>query len=72
MKKLTLTPSRDTITICLPEDWVGKPISCILAREDEAQAKMEVAEGAPNYMPMSSSFEENWNSELEDELWKNI
>ena len=72
MKKLTLTPSRDTITICLPEDWVGKPISCILAREDEAQAKMEVAEGGPNYMPTSSSFEENWNSELEDELWKNI
>ena len=72
MKKLTLTPSRDTITICLPEDWVGKPISCILSRDDEQQAQMEAGENATDYMQKNSTFEENWNSELEDELWKNI
>lgn len=72
MKKLTLTPSRDTITICLPEDWVGKRISCILSRDDEQQAQMEAGESATDYMQKNSVFEENWNSELEDELWKNI
>lgn len=30
MKKLILTPKKDTFTICLPPDWVGKPMVCIL------------------------------------------
>ena len=72
MKKLILTPSKDTITICLPENWVGKSISCILSSEDEDRAIMEAAEGRHGYNSNKSLFEENWDSELEDELWKNI
>ena len=30
MKKLLLLPKTDTVTICLPMDWVGRPIICIL------------------------------------------
>lgn len=30
MKKLIITPKRDTLTICLPPEWVGKPLVCIL------------------------------------------
>lgn len=35
MKKLILTPQKDTLTICLPQDWVGKPLLCILRHPDE-------------------------------------
>lgn len=35
MKKLILTPQKDTMTICLPHDWVGKPLMCILQHPDE-------------------------------------
>ena len=30
MKKLTLIPKTDTVTICLPSEWVGKVITCTL------------------------------------------
>jgi len=30
MKKLILNPKKDTITLCLPPEWVGRPIVCIL------------------------------------------
>ncbi len=41
MKKLILLPQKDTITICLPEDWVGKPLECILRHPDEKSAYPE-------------------------------
>jgi hypothetical protein len=40
MKRLTLIPKNDTITICLPPDWVGKVINCTLQNTAE---KAEVA-----------------------------
>ena len=30
MRKMILTPKKDTITLCLPPEWVGKPLVCIL------------------------------------------
>ncbi len=30
MKKMILTPKKDTVVLCLPSDWVGKPMVCIL------------------------------------------
>ena len=38
MKKLILTPQKDTMTICLPHDWVGKPLMCILQQPNEKGA----------------------------------
>ena len=38
MKKLILTPQRDTMTICLPHDWVGKPLVCVLSHPYEKYA----------------------------------
>ena len=38
MKKLILTPQKDTMTICLPHDWVGKPLVCILSHPYEKGA----------------------------------
>ncbi len=35
MKKLILTPQKDTVTLCLPPEWVGKPIVCVLRRPEE-------------------------------------
>ena len=35
MKKLTLVPKTDTITICLPPEWVGKVVNCILQNTSE-------------------------------------
>lgn len=35
MKKLILNPQKDTLTICLPQNWVGKPLVCILKHPDE-------------------------------------
>lgn len=39
MKKLSLIPKRDTITICLPPDWVGKKITCFLSSAAETDVK---------------------------------
>lgn len=72
MKKLILRPTKDSITICLPADWVGKPISCILQREDNAAVIDEFNEAENSYSIASSSLEEFWNCEKEDELWKDI
>ena len=41
MKKLILLPKKDTITICLPENWVGKPLECILRHPEEKSAYPE-------------------------------
>ena len=30
MKKVILLPKKDTVTLCLPEKWVGVPIICKL------------------------------------------
>ncbi len=38
MKKLILTPQKDTFTICLPHDWVGRPLVCILRHPEEKNA----------------------------------
>lgn len=38
MKKLILTPQKDTLTLCLPQEWVGKPLMCILRHPDEKAA----------------------------------
>lgn len=38
MKKLILTPQKDTVTLCLPHDWVGKPLMCILQHPHERSA----------------------------------
>ncbi len=37
MKKIILTPKKDSMTICLPPDWVGKPLVCILKTPDETE-----------------------------------
>ncbi|MEG1555251.1 MAG: hypothetical protein RR356_00810 [Bacteroidales bacterium] len=50
MKKLILTPKTDSITICLPPDWVGKTITCILKEEDESiEIVTEVSDRAIEY-----------------------
>lgn len=72
MKKLILRPTKDSITICLPEDWVGKPISCILQREDETSAPAELQEAESDYSLLRGSIEALWDCEKEDELWKDI
>jgi hypothetical protein len=28
MKKIILLPKTDTVTLCLPEEWVGVPVIC--------------------------------------------
>ena len=38
MKKLILTPQKDTVTLCLPQEWVGKPLVCVLRHPDEKGA----------------------------------
>ncbi|MBO7630431.1 MAG: hypothetical protein J6S87_10940 [Bacteroidales bacterium] len=35
MKKIIMVPQKDTFTICIPEDWVGKPLICILKQPHE-------------------------------------
>lgn len=49
MKKLKLLPKTDTITICLPEDWVGRPITCTLAVHKPKIFDAEVQEEAIHY-----------------------
>jgi hypothetical protein len=43
MKKLLIIPTTDTITLCLPREWVGKSIVCTL-REEHLDTPFEVAE----------------------------
>ena len=51
MKKLILNPAKDTVTLCLPEDWVGKKVICLL--KDPTEEEMEMvgyaSEGAIFY-----------------------
>ena len=44
MKKLILIPKKDTITLCLPPDWVGKPMLCILKDPYEMEEERLVAQ----------------------------
>lgn len=53
MKKMILTPKKDTVTFCLPSDWVGKPLICILKspyeKEEEENVVSYVSEAAICY-----------------------
>lgn len=53
MKKMILTPKKDTVIICLPSEWVGKPMVCILKSpyesEDDEDVVTYVSEGAMCY-----------------------
>ncbi len=52
MKKMILTPKKDTITICLPPEWVGKPLVCILKAPydmEEEEVVSQVSEAAACY-----------------------
>ena len=40
MKKLILNPTKDTVTLCLPEDWVGKTLICLLKEPAEENFEM--------------------------------
>ena len=31
MKKIVLQPKTDTITLCLPKEWIGIPVMCTFA-----------------------------------------
>ena len=44
MKKLIITPQKDTFTICLPQEWVGKPLMCVLHQPEEKTAYQEAPE----------------------------
>jgi len=44
MKKLLITPTTDTVTLCLPREWVGKSIICTLREEHIDQLVVTVAE----------------------------
>lgn len=50
---MILTPKKDTVTLCLPPDWVGKPIVCILKfpyeKEEEDAMVSYVSEDAMCY-----------------------
>jgi len=51
MKKLILNPAKDTVTLCLPEDWVGKTVICLLRDPEEDNMEMVgyASEGAIFY-----------------------
>ncbi len=49
MKKLILLPKTDTVTICLPIDWVGRPIICILKTQDYPVHSEDVQEQESAY-----------------------
>ncbi len=51
LKKLILNPQRDTITICLPPEWVGKPLTCILKSSYDMQGDIvsQVSEDSIQY-----------------------
>ena len=34
MKKIILLPQKDTVTLCLPKEWVGIPVICKLTPLD--------------------------------------
>ena len=44
MKKMILTPKKDTITICLPPEWVGKPLVCVLEAPYETTGEEVVSQ----------------------------
>lgn len=49
---MILTPKKDTVTLCLPTEWVGKPIVCILKapyETDKSEVVSYVSEAAMCY-----------------------
>jgi hypothetical protein len=49
MKKLLFTPTTDTVTLCLPKEWVGKLIICTLREEHADSLVVAVAEANVEY-----------------------
>jgi hypothetical protein len=43
MKKIILTPSSDSVTLCFPSEWIGKTICCTL---QEVKSEMPVVSAA--------------------------
>ncbi len=54
MEKLTLIPKTDTVTICLPPEWVGEVIVCTLQNMSEERAMRQAIaaeKGIPYAVP---------------------
>jgi predicted nucleotide-binding protein (sugar kinase/HSP70/actin superfamily) len=49
MKKLLFIPTTDTVTLCLPREWVGKSIICTLREEQTGTLVVAVAESNGDY-----------------------
>lgn len=49
MKKLILLPKTDTVTICLPSDWVGRPVICLLKAQETVVHSPDVNEEEVSY-----------------------
>ena len=54
MKKLTLIPKTDTITICLPAEWVGKIVTCTL-HNTEKKTRIALPLAAERKIPYNAS-----------------
>mgnify|MGYP006988834801 CR=1 FL=1 len=44
MKKIIISPMKDTVTLCLPQNWIGRTVICTLREPgDEAVEVMGMA-----------------------------
>jgi hypothetical protein len=50
MKKIIITPKTDTVTLCIPEEWVGKAVVCKLSPLPEPE-KGEGSRGKARLAP---------------------
>jgi hypothetical protein len=49
MRKILITPTTDTVTLCLPREWVGKSIICTLREERSDSLVVAVTESNVEY-----------------------
>jgi hypothetical protein len=63
MIRKIIIPQSTTITLALPDDYVGKEVEIIVFSLDEA---------ANSAIIQSDNFTKEWSAKEEDEAWKDL
>ena len=72
MIRTVVKPSKQNISITLPEDFVGKQVEVIAFTIDEAIDQSTVSDKTFTHLAPEKVLAKDWLSEDEDKAWKNL
>jgi len=72
MIRTILTPQQRSISINIPENFLGRQVEVIIFTIDEAVEEQNISEKSLNYLASEMVLSKNWLSSEEDRAWQDL